>query len=183
MNCYSTFASKHGTRQGDALSPLLFVVYREAVQRDLCHLLFLMRERNTIFFADDADFIHHDLTRLEQILLVAEKIFRIWSMTINVSKLSELILLAHRTLPTNAAAPSASCDRYWATPKTSSSKNLTHPYLPPKHYAPAYTMSMCYLLCYMGSQTAKLVGLKRITAVTFAASSVSSILSTFVEAL
>lgn len=86
MKCYSTFASKHGTRQGDALSPLLFVVYRKAVLRDLCHLLVLMRERITIFFADDADFIHHDLTRLEQILLVAEKIFRIWSMTINVSK-------------------------------------------------------------------------------------------------
>ncbi|CCI43313.1 unnamed protein product [Albugo candida] len=85
--CYSTFASNHGTPQGDALSPLLFVVYLEAVLRDLClHLEISMRELNFIVFADDVDFIHHDPTRLEHILLVAEQVFRAWSLTINFSK-------------------------------------------------------------------------------------------------
>ena len=87
MKCYFKFASNHGTPQGDALSPFLFVVYLEAVLRDLClHLEISMRELNAIVFADDVDFIHHDPTRLEHILLVAERVFRAWSLTINVSK-------------------------------------------------------------------------------------------------
>nr|CCA23568.1 endonucleasereverse transcriptase putative [Albugo laibachii Nc14] len=87
MKCYSTFASNHGTPQGDALSPLLFVVYLEAVLRDSCHHLCVsMRELNTIAFADDVDFIHHDPNHLEHILLIAERVFRSWSLTINVNK-------------------------------------------------------------------------------------------------
>ena len=63
------------------------MVYLEAVLRDLClHLEISMRELNAIVFADDVDFIHHDPTRLEHILLVAERVFRAWSLTINVSK-------------------------------------------------------------------------------------------------
>lgn len=36
--------------------------------------------------ADDVDFVHHDPNRLEYILLFAERVFRTWSLTINMSK-------------------------------------------------------------------------------------------------
>nr|CCA28178.1 hypothetical protein PITG_00382 [Albugo laibachii Nc14] len=45
-----------------------------------------MRELNTIVFANDLGFIHHDPSRLEHILLVAEQVFRSWSLIINVRK-------------------------------------------------------------------------------------------------
>ena len=126
MKCYSTFASNHGTPQGYALSPLLFVVYLEAVLRDLCqHLRVSMRDLNTIAFADDVGFIHHDPNHLEYILLIAERVFRSWSLTIIVRKRNARLLLVHRTRQTKVGAPFARWDHYLATPKTYSSENLT----------------------------------------------------------
>nr|CCA18934.1 AlNc14C60G4397 [Albugo laibachii Nc14] len=51
-----------------------------------------MRELNTIVFADDVVFIHNDPSYLQHILLVAEKVFRSWSLKINVCKLRERLL-------------------------------------------------------------------------------------------
>ena len=63
------------------------MVYLDAVLRDLSfHLNIPMSELNTIVFADDVDFIDHNPDRLEQILPIAEQVFRAWSLTINVSK-------------------------------------------------------------------------------------------------
>ncbi|CCI10474.1 unnamed protein product [Albugo candida] len=119
VKSYSKFARNHGTPQGDALSPLLFVVYLEAALSDLClHLELSMRELNAIVFANDMDFIHHDSTRLEHILLVAERVFRAWSLTINVSKTDRKTIARAPNTTDESWRTVANWDHYLATPKT-----------------------------------------------------------------
>ena len=55
------FATNVGTPQGDALSPILFIVYLEHIMRQINqqHGMRNRREDFTIHFADDTKFLHH----------------------------------------------------------------------------------------------------------------------------
>nr|CCA21659.1 AlNc14C130G6908 [Albugo laibachii Nc14] len=148
--------------QGDDLSPLVLVVYLEVLLRDRCHhLRVAMRELNTIVIADDVDLIHHDPPRLEHILLVAEQVFRSWSLTINVCKTEKTTIARATSVAANLGAKFANWDHYLATPKTYSNENMTQQQHSEdfgnfgsiliffrNHYASACTMSMCFLFCY-----------------------------------
>ena len=58
------FDTNIGTPQGDALSPILFIVYLEDIMRrhDQSNGMRNRREDFTIHFADDTKFLHHDRT-------------------------------------------------------------------------------------------------------------------------
>ena len=72
----STFATTIGTRQGDSLLPVLFVIYLEAALRDLRHNL-SQRPREDInmpqyiVYADDIDFISNSNVSLDEVQRLA----------------------------------------------------------------------------------------------------------------
>ena len=68
---FSTFSSNHGTPQGDALSPLLFIIYLEAALRDLYTTLnTIMGQLNATIYADDVDFVHPTRTPFKRFSLL-----------------------------------------------------------------------------------------------------------------
>lgn len=94
----SPFESTSGTPQGDSLSPVLFVVYLEAALRDVATKLDVPRHilRETIVYADNADFVCRDSALVDKITTEAPAILAHWSLKMNTSKTEHTIV--HRTL-------------------------------------------------------------------------------------
>jgi hypothetical protein len=79
------FFTNRGIPQGDSLSPILFIIYLEAVLRDVCcHLNISMND--LIIYADDSDFIVDNTILLDVIQTKAPEIFKKWGLEMNTSK-------------------------------------------------------------------------------------------------
>ncbi|KAF0728638.1 hypothetical protein Ae201684P_016449 [Aphanomyces euteiches] len=98
-----SFPTNIGVPQGDALSPVLFIVYLEATLRDVSaspHLPPNLLSR-TIAYADDADFICTNPTEMELIIQHAPPILRTWSLEMNIEKTEYSTLQRQPLTPTD----------------------------------------------------------------------------------
>jgi hypothetical protein len=83
------FDTNMGVPQGDSLSPILFIIYLEAVMRDLAKELltqFGIVIPNDLIYADDCDFIVDSEEEVVKILAVAPEVFKRWGLTMNSTK-------------------------------------------------------------------------------------------------
>ena len=96
---HSFFKTNIGSPQGDSLSPILFIIYLQAVLNDLDDELekrkikdYTLKSHhipisfNDLIYADDIDFPNRDPFYLELVLLVAKEVFSKWNLSINVTK-------------------------------------------------------------------------------------------------
>ncbi|KAG6623819.1 putative EndonucleaseReverse transcriptase [Phytophthora cinnamomi] len=95
------FTSNLGTPQGDSLSPVLFIVYLEAVLRDLADSLDVGRAflDDMIVYADNADFVCRTVEATAFIQDQAPAILARWSLAMNSSK-TELTAVARASTST-----------------------------------------------------------------------------------
>ena len=77
------FETTIGTPQGDGLSPILFIIYLEAVLRDLYSVVAVEHD---IVYADDTDFIVFSEEMITNLQEKAPLVFSKWSLQMNTSK-------------------------------------------------------------------------------------------------
>ena len=84
-----SFETNMGVPQGDSISPILFIIYLEAVMRDFAKEMMTrygIDIPTNIIFADDVDFVVDSEEKVEKILAVAPEVFQRWGLTMNSTK-------------------------------------------------------------------------------------------------
>ena len=79
------FNTNLGIPQGDSLSPILFIIYLEAVLRDVCQLHRISMDQ-MIVYADDSDIVVENIYLIDKIQAEAPAVFDKWGLTMNVGK-------------------------------------------------------------------------------------------------
>ena len=83
------FQTNRGTPQGDSLSPVLFVIYLEAVLREVRQIICARPDLGLptgTEYADDVDFLSSDCKRIQELLPDIAKCLKTWDLNINESK-------------------------------------------------------------------------------------------------
>ena len=90
------YESNIGTPQGDSISPILFIIYLEAVMHDMRQKLIDQNIISTsIIYADDIDYIMEEELNIHKILQIADETFKNWNMTMNQNK-TEIIKITKK---------------------------------------------------------------------------------------